>query len=100
MEYAARSGYRVVLRASEVASGLNARRRGWRRVVEAAWRHEVRFLLVEYPDRLARFGRIVVTSDQEPKDAQAELVNDMLSVVTSFSAKLYGCGEGAGRARR
>ena len=61
------------------------------------------FLLVEYPDRLARFGfpsletlfevlgvQLVVISNQEPEDAQAELVKDMLSVVTSFSAKLYG----------
>ena len=103
LEYAAVNGYRVVLQAGDVASGLNARRRGLRRVVEAARRHEVRFLLVEYPDRLARFGfpyletlfevlsvRIVVISNQEPEDAQAELVKDMLSVVTSFSAKLYG----------
>ena len=103
LEYAAVNGYRVVLQAGDVASGLNARRRGLGRVVEAARRHEVRFLLVEYPDRLARFGfpyletlfsvlnvRIVVISNQEPEDAQAELVKDMLSVVTSFSAKLYG----------
>ena len=103
LEYAAVNGYRVVLQAGDVASGLNARRRGLGRVVEAARRHEVRFLLVEYPDRLARFGlpyletlfevlnvRIVVISNQEPEDAQAELVRDMLSVVTSFSAKLYG----------
>lgn len=34
--------------------------------------------------------RIVVISNQEPEDAQAELVKDMLSIVTSFSAKLYG----------
>jgi len=71
--------------------------------VEAARRHAARLLLVEYPDRLAPFGfaysetlfdvlnvRIVVVSHQEPEDAQAELVKDMLSVVTSFSAKLNG----------
>ena len=103
LEYAAVNGYRVVWQASDGASGLHARRRGLHRVVEAARRHEMRFFLVEYPDRLARFGfpyletlfevlsvRIVVVSNQEPEDAQAELVKDMLSVVTSFSAKLYG----------
>ena len=47
MEYAAVNGYRVVLQASDVASGLNARRRGLRGVVEAARRHEMRFVLVE-----------------------------------------------------
>ena len=38
MEYAAVNGYRVVLQASDVASGLNARRRGLHGVVEAARR--------------------------------------------------------------
>ena len=41
LEYAAVNGYRVVLQASDVASGRNARRRGLRRVVQAARRHEV-----------------------------------------------------------
>ena len=34
--------------------------------------------------------RIVVISNQAPEDAQVELVKDMLSVVSRFSAKLYG----------
>ena len=63
----------------------------------------LRFLLVEYPDRLARFGFpyletlfdvlgvcVVVAAGQESEDAQGELVKDLLSIVTSFSAKLYG----------
>ena len=103
LEYAATHGYHVVVQAVDVASGLNTRRRGLRRVVEAARRHAIRFLLVEYPDRLARFGfaylqtlfdvlgvRVVVVSNQEPEDVPAELVHDMLSIVTSFSARLYG----------
>lgn len=111
MEYAAVNGYRVTLQASDVASGLNARRRGLHRVVDAARRREMRFLLVEYPDRLARFGfpyletlfdvlgvHIVVIANQEPEDAPAELVKDMLAIVTSFSAKLYGM-RGGRRAR-
>lgn len=70
-------------------------------------------MLIEYPDRLAPFGfpcletlfdvlgvRMVVTSEQAPEDAQVELVKDLLSIVTSFSAKLYGCKAGAGRVRR
>ncbi|WP_211229967.1 hypothetical protein [Desulfovirgula thermocuniculi] len=54
-------------------------------------------------DRLARFGyaylerhlnhcgvEIEVTSQKEPDDAHAELVQDLLAIVTSFSARLYG----------
>ena len=63
----------------------------------------LRFLLVEYPDRLARFGfpylktlfdvlgvRVVVAAGQEAEDAPVELVKDLLSIVTRFSAKWYG----------
>ena len=103
VEYAAVNGYRVVLQASDVASGLNTRRKGLWRVMEAARRHKIKYVLVEYPDRLARFGfpyletlfdvlgvRVIVTANEEPEDAASELVKDMLAIVTSFSAKLYG----------
>ena len=106
------NGYRVVLQSSDVASGLNTRRRGLRGVVEAARRHEMRFLLVEYPDRLARFGfpyletlfdalgaHVVIVAGQESGDAQVELVKDLLLIVTCFSARLYGMrGERKARA--
>ena len=79
------------------------RPRGLHRVVEAARRRGMRFLLVEYPDRLAvglsvpyletRFDvlsvRSVVTADQEPEGVPAELVKDSLGIVTSFSGKWY-----------
>ena len=32
----------------------------------------------------------VVTQEDEPKNATQELVEDMLAIVTSFSARLYG----------
>jgi len=65
---------------------------------------EVDIVLIEFKDRLARFGysylqefieshsgRVeVVTQEDEPKDATQELLEDMLAIVTSFSARLYG----------
>jgi putative resolvase len=111
LEYAAVNGYHVVLQTCDVASGLNTKRRGLQRIVAAARKHEIRFLVVEYPDRLARFGfayleelfdvlgvRVVIASPQEPEDAHTELVKDLLAIVTSFSAKLYGM-RGGRRAR-
>ena len=56
MEYAAHHGYRVVLEAMDTASGLNPRRRGLRKVIQAAEQKQIQWLLVDYPDRLARFG--------------------------------------------
>jgi len=98
----------VVAEHSDVASGLNQNRRGLERVLKMAERGEFRKLLIECPDRLARFGyaylerhlktcgvEIEITSQKEPEDAHAELVRDLLAIVTSFSARLYG--ESAGR---
>jgi putative resolvase len=60
----------------------------------------VRTVVVEHRDRLARFGseyieaalaasgrRLVVVDQTEMKD---DLVQDMISVLTSFCARLYG----------
>ena len=103
LERAAIEGYHVVLQAEDVASGLNTKRRGLRKVIRAAKAGEIKFVLVEYQDRLARFGfaylvellellgvEVVITAAAEPEDAQADLVKDLLSIVTSFSARLYG----------
>lgn len=107
VEYAATAGYHAVLQAEDVASGLNPKRRGLRQVIQAAQERQFQFLLIEYPDRLARFGyeyledlfrvlgvSIVVTCAAEPKDAQTERVQDLLAIVTSFSARLYGARGG------
>jgi excisionase family DNA binding protein len=112
LAHAALKGYRVVHVFEDVASGLNQRRRGLQKLRKALERREVDRVLVEYPDRLARFGfeylrwlaracgaDIEVATEKEPEDARAELVQDLLSIVTSFSARLYGA-RGAGCVRR
>ena len=64
---------------------------------------EVEFILVEYPDRLARFGytyleehakafNVTVESIEQNKKLESyeEMVNDLISIVTCFSTRLYG----------
>ncbi len=104
--YAREKGYRVVAEYSDVASGLNQNRRGLERVLKSAERGEFRKFLIEYPDRLARFGYAylerhvkycgveIEVSRKEPEDAHTELVQDLLAIVTSFSARLYGARGG------
>ena len=41
---------------SEIASGVNENRRGLRKLLNKVKRGEVKRVVVEYPDRLARFG--------------------------------------------
>ncbi|SHF68212.1 hypothetical protein SAMN02745218_02868 [Desulfofundulus australicus DSM 11792] len=60
-------------------------------------------VVIEFKDRLARFGynyiekylnafgvRIEVVNGTEPKSLQEELVADILAILSSFSATLYG----------
>jgi len=106
-QYAMELNYRVVAEFTDAASGLNQKRRGLTNVLKLAERGEYKKLIIEYPDRLARFGysyierhlhccgvEVIATAEKEPEDAQSELVRDLLAIVTSFSAKLYGARGG------
>lgn len=88
---------------TEVASGLSDRRAGLRKALSECMKPGVDGLLVEHPDRLARFGvgliehllagygvEVVYTGQAEDESAESELVRDMLAIVTSFAGRLYG----------
>jgi putative resolvase len=90
---------------TDVASGLSDRRAGVRKALTECMTPGVDRLLVEHPDRLARFGvgliehllagvgvAVVYTGHDEDAahSGEAELVRDMLAIVTSFSGRLYG----------
>lgn len=64
-------------------------------------------IVVEYPDRLARFGcnylnefardkgvQIESVEEKEKLEPNEEMVNDLISIVTCFSARLYGARGG------
>jgi len=102
-EYAKNRRYEVVLALGEIASGLNENRRKMWRALKMIREGKADVLIVEFKDRLARFGfrylqaivesyggRIEIVEDDVDKDAMQELVEDMISVVTSFCARLYG----------
>jgi predicted site-specific integrase-resolvase len=106
-QYAKENGFIVRAEFADVASGLNQKRRGLANVLKLAEQGEYQKLIIEYPDRLARFGysyierhlkycgvEIITIAEKEPEDAQSELVKDLLSIVTSFSARLYGARGG------
>ena len=92
---------------SEVASGLNDRRPKLRRLLSDP---KVGTILIEHPDRLARFGvgmveamlearggGLLVIEDKEVDD---DLVRDMTEILTCFCARLYGRRSAANRAKR
>jgi len=95
--FAAENGIRVAKVVAEVGSGLNGRRKGLISVLRSP---EYGTIIVEHRDRLARFGaeyieaalaasgrRMIVMESDELKD---DLVQDMIDILTSFCARLYG----------
>lgn len=102
-DYAEENGYTVICTYKEVASGINENRQQLDRMLNRIAKQEVGFIIVEYKDRLARFGysyleqyclshnvSVVLIEQQEEKTIDEEMVQDMISVITSLSAKLYG----------
>lgn len=88
----------------DVGSGLNEKRTNFQKLLTMVCKNEVQNVYVTYKDRLTRFGfyyletiflahnvKIVVLKDSDSnKSAQEELVDDMMSLIASFSGKLYG----------
>jgi putative resolvase len=96
-DYASRERLTVIRSVSEIGSGLNGHRaEAMRLLADPA----VRTIVVEHRDRLARFGaeyieaalaaggrKLVVVDQAEMND---DLAQDMVDVLTSFCARLYG----------
>jgi putative resolvase len=105
--WATAQGVTVAEVVTEVGSGVNGRRPKLRRVLADP---RAATIVVEHRDRLARFGveqleaalsaqgrRLVVVDPGETSD---DLVADMVEVLTSFCARLYGRGGARNRALR
>jgi len=103
LAYCAANKLKVVGVLEDTASGLNENRRGLRKLFGLARRGEIDTVVVEYKDRLARFGfeylkealasygvRVIAIEENESKSPNEELVEDLIAIVTSFSARLYG----------
>ena len=95
----------ALLIVTDVGSGLADKRKGLVRLMKLAQDRGLSEIHVAHRDRLARFGfghletffashgvRLVVHDQVEKQDhdLQQELVEDLLSIVTSFSGRLYG----------
>ncbi|WP_351237470.1 IS607 family transposase [Streptomyces sp. NPDC002133] len=106
-QWAAQAGHRVVRVEAEIASGMNGARPKVKRLLADPG---VTTVVVEHKDRLGRMNtelveaalsahgrRLVVLDDGEVQD---DLVRDMVEVLTSFCARLYGRRSAKNRARK
>jgi putative resolvase len=106
-EWATSSGHQVGEVACEVGSGMNGNRPKLRRILSDP---SATVIVVEHRDRLSRFGveqlesalaaagRRVVVAD--PGETADDLVRDMIEVLTSMCARLYGRRGARNRAMR
>jgi len=96
-EYASKQHLPVIRAIGEIGSGLNGHRA---KIMHLLADPQIKTLVVEHRDRLARFGseyieaamaacgrKLLVVDESEMKD---DLVQDMIAVLTSFCARLYG----------
>lgn len=89
---------------TDYGSGLNFKRKGLKTILEYSLKGNLKEIVVTYKDRLARFGfeilefyfqklsgtKIVVLNKNEASTPYEELVEDILSITTVFSSRLYG----------
>ena len=100
--YCAAQGWRTqVIR--DLGSGMNYRKKGLQELLELILHRRTVRLVVTHKDRLLRFGaelvfslcelqgiEIVIIHQGEQPSFEEELAQDVLEVITVFSARLYG----------
>lgn len=87
----------------DIGSGLNFNKKGLLRLIEMIELDQTDRIVLNYRDRLLRFGNeiifklcqmhgieVVVVSEDFNRTDEAELAADVLSVITVFSARMYG----------
>ena len=87
---------------TDVGSGLNMKRKGFLKLLRMILNNEVSKIVIAYPDRLVRFGFEIIEEackahncelvvlNKEDKTPEQELIEDLTSILVSFSEKLQG----------
>jgi putative resolvase len=102
LEYCYKNKWQVELY-KDIGSGLNENRRDFKKLIKRISVGDVKRIVVEHKDRLSRYGfdtfksycdtykvDVVVIEDNEKKIFEQELTEDIIALVTSYSARLYG----------
>jgi len=99
--YCSARGYRVIDVVTDIASGLKENRNGLQKLFDIVEKRQADVVVVEFKDRLTRFGfeylkryfeshgvKIEVVEESE-KGYVEELIDDFVTIVTSFAARIY-----------
>ena len=87
----------------DLGSGLNYSKKGLKRLIRLLLDSQVERLVITHKDRLLRFGselifslcehfgtEVVIINRTEDSSFEEDLANDVLEIITVFSARLYG----------
>lgn len=102
LEYANSTGLRVELY-KDIGSGLNENRKQFRKLMYRLPDPDVARVIVEYKDRVSRYGfgtfeaycsslgvEVEVLQQAEAKEFEQEFAEDIVALIASYSARLYG----------
>lgn len=94
---------------SDVASGLNFKRKGLLSLLQLAFERRLQVVRIAYRDRICRFAYDLIEGILEKHGAQIkvenndqhapeqELAEDVIAIITVFGARLYGSRSGKAR---
>jgi predicted site-specific integrase-resolvase len=87
----------------DIGSGLNDNRKSFKKLLRRVSKPDVARVVVEYKDRLCRYGftvfheycfglgvEVLVLQETESKEFEQEFAEDVVALIASFSARLYG----------
>ncbi len=101
--YCAEHGYKYEL-ITDLGSGMNYYKKGLTTLIHKILENNVRRLILTHKDRLLRFGAelifsiceakgvevVILNKGEEKASFEEDLANDVLEIITVFSARLYG----------
>jgi predicted site-specific integrase-resolvase len=88
----------------DIGSGINFNRKGLRKIIKLGIEGKINKLVVAYKDRLTRFGfeliedlikeysngEVIIEKEEEEKEPEVELVDDVLQILNVYTAKMNG----------
>ena len=101
-EYCAKKKYNVYHIIKDVGSGLSDTRTGFVKLVDLVIKKKINKVIIENKDRLTRFQFNLIKTFFNSYDVEIEMVennnisdeeefaNDVMTIISSFSGKLYG----------
>lgn len=88
---------------TDIGSGINPNRKNFKTLLDKILDGTVKEIVVAHKDRLSRFSfdiiqficrkfgtKLIIINEKEDKEPTEELTDDLMSVITVFSARYYG----------